>query len=121
MPGVIIAYDRHTDGCPYSDVDRCIMVGRQGEPAMQAYEVVPVLTVPLGTVTTCRASAAGVARIDEDDRDALPLSLVTDELPQLVERPSLQARSLLVAEPFHVLGDAREVFEGDPDAMCLCL
>lgn len=58
------------------------------------------------------ACPGGVARIDGQNLNSGELSLVGDELPELMERPSMHASPLPLAKPYPA-ADARQFFEGN--------
>jgi hypothetical protein len=66
-------------------------------------------------MTTDRAGATRVGWIHEDDRYPGFRGLVDNELPQLSERPVVQAGPL-AAPGFYPVADTPEVFQGDAAA-----
>lgn len=69
-------------------------------------------TIGFIDVTTARAGARGVARVNLDHGHTHQLRLVLDKGSQLVERPAMQRCSLRLSSPYPVT-DALEVFQGD--------
>src|SRR5262245_38030167 len=82
------------------------------------HEVVPVDPIPLVAVPAHGARPGGVSRVHEGDRDAGAGGLGRDELPELSERPAVQAGSLRTPSVDPV-ADTPKIFEGDPPAGCL--
>lgn len=73
------------------------------------------LAVFFRAMPALRTSPTCVARVNERERDAGELSLVSDELPKLEERPAGNLRALRLPEPFlDALADAFQILKSYP-------
>lgn len=81
-----------------------------------------ILSTTIGTINTTadRASLGRVARINRDEWHARELTFVLKELSQLVERPTVQCRSVSFSS-LYPFTDTRQFFDGDSLAGALSL
>ena len=97
---------------PLPDVDRRVVVGWRSNAAADALEFIPAWPVPLVDQVAARAFPAGVAWIDQIDRNSQQPRLVLNQAAQFVEAPIMQS-SPLAPVGLDPIPDAFEVFEGN--------
>ena len=95
------------------DIDRRVDIGVCLMATHAAHKLALAAAVGLVAVATHGASAAGVPGINELDGNPRQQSLVGDELPQLVKRPTEHLGPLLSPELCPV-ADALEILHSDP-------
>lgn len=104
------------------DVQGTVDVRMAGEPAVQTDKGFLSLAVGLGAIPARRTSAAGVARIDDREGDAVAQRLVFDESAQLMKAPTGMLRALLPPNRWlGALADTRQFLDGYPATECLGL
>jgi len=98
--------------CPSANVHRRHIVSKARVPAVYAEEFVLSTTIGFSNTTAYRTGARGIARINGYEGDAAQLCLVLDKLTQLEKRPTMQCRSLSLANRYPLANPA-QIFKGD--------
>ncbi len=99
---------------PAGNVPRCVMVCVTAMPAFHTQELGLCLSVLLADMPTSRTFPAGIARVNNRNRNACALGFIFHKATKLRKAPVMQPLPLLLAglSPF---SDMREVFQRDTE------
>lgn len=108
-------------GCPIPDVPGSVEIGVLEVSAMGTAKLSLAFTIGFGAVAAGVTRPAGVARIYQDDWNAVEFCFVLDELAELKERPVTETRSESLGNSFlGSVSDSLEILKSDTQTKCLC-